>query len=356
LLALLITAFFLRALADTSLSPCSEFSSSYSQQLHTLNLPLAAQAAAAHATSDCLLAADSRHFLTRCYALLYRWCNGGRSGRGEAAARTCSTDWHLVAGLHRVDTLQELLRHATHYQRRVLQSTGSSSPGRALIYKPSPRGEGWGNRVMALTAAYAAALLSRRTFHVLFDPDDAVLSSIDFKNFPTSTVLGSSSAQRRFPCLSLAAALEDPPLNFVRPDRRRDGGPVSWVRPVVVSGLDDEVAWLGSTDEARVGNVVCPGSSLLYVSGAPAMHHARDHALRATARDHGGVWGSADVVIYSAYDSFWGALLDRPATGLLLKRLLLPASLDVAARISWPAEHAHLRCAADSKFNAFFVY
>ena len=330
-------------MADTSLSPCSEFTASYSQQLRILNLPPAAQAAAAHATSDCHLAADSRLFLARCYSLLYRWCSGGRSGPGHAAAWPCGADWHLVAGLHRVDTLQSLLQHARHYQRRVLQSTGSSGARRALIYKPSPRGEGWGNRVMALTAAYAAALLSRRSFHVLFHPDDPVLSSIDFKNFPPSTVLGSSSARRRFPCLSLAAALEDPPLNFVRPDRRRDGGSVSWVRSVVVSGLDDEVAWLGSMDEARVGNLVCPGSSVLYVSAAPAMHAARDSSLRATTHDHGGVWGSVDVVIYSAYDSFWGALLDRPATGLLLKRLLLPASLDVAARISWSAEHAHVR-------------
>ncbi len=45
---------------------------------------------------------------------------------------------------------------------------------------------------------------------MLFDAGDPVLSSIDFHTFPSSTLLGSSTAQRSFPRLSHAAAVEDP--------------------------------------------------------------------------------------------------------------------------------------------------
>jgi hypothetical protein len=346
-ISLIIATFFFLEFASASLSPCSELSSSYAEQLRILNLPAAAaEAAAVHATIECQSAGDSRQFFTRCYSLLYRWCSG-RSN--DDATSACGADWRLVAGLHRVDSLQALLQHAGRQQQRVLQASGSSGPTRALIYKPSARGEGWGNRVMALTAAYTAALLSRRSFHMLFDADDPVLSSIDFHKFPSSTLLAPPTVQRSFPCLSRAAAVEDPPLNFVRPDKLRQGESVSWVRSVVVSGHNDEVAWLGSLDELRIGKRLCPRTSVLYVSGAAALHHSRDSALRSTDDDHGGVWGSASVVIYSSYDSFWGALLERPATGMLLTRLLLPASFDAAAQINWSS--AHLR--AWLAFGAF---
>jgi hypothetical protein len=204
---------------------------------------------------------------------------------------------------------------------------------------------------MAITAAYAAAILSRRSFHMLFEREDAVLSSIDFHQFPPSALLGTSSAKRKIPCLSFAATIEDPPLNFVRPHKRRKGVGVSWLRAHVVSGLDDEVAWLGRLNASSVESAGCGDDSVLYVSGASAMQHTRDSALRSTVRDHGGVWGSASIVIYSSYDSFWGALLERPATGMLLKRLLLPLTFNGAEDVSWAADRAHLR--AWLAFGAF---
>ena len=343
------TAFLMFTLSDAALSPCDEFSSSYSQQLRTMQLPVAAiEAAAIHASSECQHGGS--HFFTRSYSMIYRWCSS--SGSFHSTAQRCGADWYLVAGLHRIDSLQALLLHANRYQQRVLQTSGNSGRRRALIYKPSARGEGWGNRVMALTAAYVAALLSRRSFHIMFDRDDGVLSAIDFESFPPYTILGTSSAQRSFPCLSFAAAIEDPPLNFVRPSARRTGESISWMRSVILSGLDDEVAWLGHLDGARARKVGCAGAtSMLYVSGAPAMHHSRDKLLRVTDHDHGGVWGAASIVVYSSYDSFWGALLDRPATGMLLKRLLLPQSLGAAADVGWAAARAHLR--AWLAFGAF---
>ena len=200
---------------------------------------------------------------------------------------------------------------------------------------------------MALTAAYAAALLSRRSFHMMFDRDDALLSSIDFLQFPPSALLTPTTA-RAFPCLARAASIEDPPLSFVRP---RKGEPVAWLRKHVVSGLNDEVAWLGRLADVQSSNVSCVGGSVLYVSGAPALQLARDEALRSSEGDHGGVWGMTSVVVYSSYDSFWGALMERPATGMLLKRLLLPLQQDGGADIGWAAARAHER--AWLAFGAF---
>ena len=330
--------------------PCAEFSSRYSHDLGALQLPAAvAEAAAVHVHIECQHSTDAPQYMTRCYSMLYRWCSGG--GSGTATVPRCSADWRAVAGLHRINSVHALLQHARWHQQRAIYAAGSGGPRRALIYRPSARGEGWGNRVMALTAAYAAAVLSRRSFHMLFDRDDAILSSIDFENFPPSTLLHTSSAQRKFPCLSFAANLEDPPLNFMPSEKRRKGSKVSWLRALVVPGLDDQVAWLGHLDDPGPTHGRCLGGSVLYVSGAPAMHHARDSTLRFADGDHGGVWGPASIVMYSSYDSFWGALLERPATGVLLKRLLLPLAMSGAADISWMPAHAHLR--AWIAFGAF---
>ncbi len=350
LFAIIVGTMLLSAPVNATSSTCAEFSSSYSHYLRAMQLPASVvQAAAVYANIECQRSPDAPQYMTRCYSMIYRWCSGG--GTGDINASQCGADWRLVAGLHRIDSLHTLLQHARLLQHRELLTNGSSRPRRALIYRPSARGEGWGNRVMALTAAYAAALLSRRTFHMVFDRDDAIMSSIDFRKFPPFTLLSTSIAQRDFPCLSFAATIEDPPLNFVHPNKRRRGPSVSWLRSHVVSGLDDHVAWLGRLDGSSVKNARCAGDSVLYVSGAAAIHHTRDSALRFSDRDHGGIWGSASIVVYSSYDSFWGALLERPATGMFLKRLLLPLTVKGAADVSWAPHRAHLR--AWLAFGAF---